>query len=153
MILTNEDLNEISSFLIPEWEFYLPDISKIYMIQVFDDGNEKYKKFNNKWYNIGNYKDKISLVNADEKKIIYSISKWKVSLFEGYYTVDAMIQIKNLLFTIPDEFKNDDCRNIEKDVSSYLKKFCIHDIIEDYIDLDPEKGKYINYCNVCMTEF
>jgi hypothetical protein len=33
------------------------------------------------------------------------------------------------------------------------QKYCFHDIIQDYIDLTPEKGQTIYYCNKCMADF
>lgn len=30
---------------------------------------------------------------------------------------------------------------------------CIHTIIQDYIDIDPEKGQIIYYCNKCLSTF
>ena len=30
---------------------------------------------------------------------------------------------------------------------------CSHNIIEDYIDIDPDKSKQIFYCTLCLTSF
>jgi hypothetical protein len=35
----------------------------------------------------------------------------------------------------------------------FLLKYCSHEIVEDYIDLTPEKSKYIKYCVNCMNTF
>jgi hypothetical protein len=30
---------------------------------------------------------------------------------------------------------------------------CSHNIIEDYIDIDPDRSKQIFYCTLCLTSF
>ena len=64
-----------------------------------------------------------------------------------------MIQTKNLFSTLPDELKNNDFRTIEFLISKYIKNHCKHNIVDDYIDLDPETSHPIKYCDICYTEF
>ena len=45
------------------WCMYQPNVSKIYQINVFDDGNHKFKNYSNQWYMHGEWKSKVSLVN------------------------------------------------------------------------------------------
>lgn len=62
---------------------YTPITNNIYELNTFDDGNQKYEHFENKYLKIGHYKqhpEKIALLNIDLKTIISSISSWKVSL-------------------------------------------------------------------------
>jgi len=40
-----------------------------------------------------------------------------------------------------------------KTFESYIEKNCIHNIISDYIDIDPEHCKNITYCDICMKTF
>jgi len=40
-----------------------------------------------------------------------------------------------------------------KTIESYIEKNCIHNIISDYIDIDPEHCKNITYCDICMKTF
>lgn len=50
----------------------------MYIIKVFDDGNEKYKIYHNLWEKYNSYLGKISLRNVkDPSVIIKSISQWK----------------------------------------------------------------------------
>lgn len=53
----------------------------IYEICVFDDGNDKYREYTNKWVIVDRMfnRDKLRLVNLTNKDItIGSISAWKV---------------------------------------------------------------------------
>ncbi len=61
-----------------DWLRVTPDHNNTIQIQVFDDGNEKYKQYENSWILFGTWKGKIALFNAlDENVIIQSISEWK----------------------------------------------------------------------------
>ena len=54
-------------------------------INVFDDGNDVYKKYENRWYITGSkfHGSKVELTNVVEKDIkINSISAWKVQIIE-----------------------------------------------------------------------
>jgi len=62
-----------------EWNLYKPNETKIYVINTFDDGNEKYQQFVNEWFMIGEWRGKVRLVNLEKQKIIIdSISRWKI---------------------------------------------------------------------------
>ncbi len=62
-----------------EWNLYKPNEDKIYEINTFDDGNEKYQQFVNEWLMIGEWLGKVRLINLENKKIIiHSISRWKI---------------------------------------------------------------------------
>jgi hypothetical protein len=61
-----------------DWTYFAPDLSNTVEIIVFDDGNEKYTYYTNKWHIFGKWRGKIALVNADNNTIkINSISEWK----------------------------------------------------------------------------
>jgi len=63
-----------------EWSLFVPDTRVIYTINVFDDGNDKYKYYKNEWYKYGSWRGKIALVNChDTEMMIPSISEWKTS--------------------------------------------------------------------------
>ncbi len=54
-------------------------------ITVFDDGNDVYKQYENRWYITGSkfHGSKVELTNTVEKDIkIKSISAWKVQIIE-----------------------------------------------------------------------
>ena len=61
-----------------EWTYFAPDLSNTVEIIVFDDGNEKYTYYTNKWHIFGKWRGKIALVNVQDLNMkIDSISKWK----------------------------------------------------------------------------
>ena len=48
---------------------------------MFDDGNEKYENYDNRWKRYGYWKEKWALINVQNKEIrVGSISSWKVNL-------------------------------------------------------------------------
>ena len=62
-----------------DWLRVTPDIDNPIQIRVFDDGNEKYKRYDNCWITFGKWKGKLALFNGfDENIIIDSISEWKI---------------------------------------------------------------------------
>jgi hypothetical protein len=61
------------------WRFFGPDKSLVYEITNFDDGNDKYQKYINRWYIYGSWRGKVALMNAEDQIIrLASISKWKL---------------------------------------------------------------------------
>ena len=50
----------------------------IYSIIVYDDGNEKYSKYINRWKITKKERGKCSIVNDKEDVVISSISEWKL---------------------------------------------------------------------------
>ena len=66
-----------------QWDMYPPNTNYEYMIDVFDDGNEKYEEYDNIWYKCGNWKGKVALINKTNYRVtIGSISAWKIKLKE-----------------------------------------------------------------------
>ena len=64
--------------------------------------------------------------------------------------VDNMIQTKNLLISM---VKTEEIDEILKLVDQYLKKRCNHRIVDDLIDIDPDRSKSIQYCEHCLVTF
>jgi hypothetical protein len=64
-----------------EWNYFLPtDKSPVYEINTFDDGNQKYHAYDNKWFITGTWNGKCALVNCLNPTVkITSISLWKLS--------------------------------------------------------------------------
>ncbi len=62
-----------------EWTYFTP-LDQLYEITVFDDGNQMYEIYENKWFVYGNNSQgKRALVNCKEPSIkINSISEWKI---------------------------------------------------------------------------
>ena len=77
--------------------------------------------------------------------------------------VDLMIKINKLLGGSPFLLENTNIQEtnrrkekyekIKSLVNEYLKEFCEHIIIEDVIDIDPDRSKYIRYCEKCESTF
>jgi hypothetical protein len=47
--------------------------------------------------------------------------------------------------------QNDDSIYILKKMEEFIEKYCSHKYITDWIDINPEKGMTIEYCEVCET--
>lgn len=47
--------------------------------------------------------------------------------------------------------KNNDLRDIMKSVKSFLKKHCKHHFIRDYVDITPDRGMTVIYCDICES--
>lgn len=64
------------------WIMVDPDISdNTYKINTFDDGNGRFKHYENNWKIYGTWKGKCALVNVNNSEIrITSISQWKTTL-------------------------------------------------------------------------
>jgi hypothetical protein len=41
-------------------------------------------------------------------------------------------------------------RGMETAVEAFLLKHCQHVVVHDYVDITPDRGQYISYCNVCL---
>jgi hypothetical protein len=61
-----------------DWTRIIPEHNNEVQIRIFDDGNEKYKQYDNCWIIFGKWNGKVALFNGyDENVIIDSISEWK----------------------------------------------------------------------------
>jgi hypothetical protein len=65
-------------------------------------------------------------------------------------TIEHLIQIKSLLISC---VKNNEINEIIKNVDDILLKNCRHQIVNDVIDIDPDKSKSIQYCEKCYITF
>ena len=65
----------------------------------------------------------------------------------------CMIDAKNSLQRLDNELRFPEYVNICRQIETYLKKYCVHDIVEDEIDLTPDTSMRIKYCNICMCDF
>jgi hypothetical protein len=65
-------------------------------------------------------------------------------------TIENLIQVKSLLISCE---KNDEINDIIKKVDIFLIKYCEHNIIDDTIDIDPDRSKSIQYCDKCYVTF
>tara|TARA_A100001015_G_scaffold292903_1_gene368796 strand:+ start:1251 stop:1475 length:225 start_codon:yes stop_codon:yes gene_type:complete len=68
-------------------------------------------------------------------------------------SIDCMIRVKQIL---DNEFKNkinNEYSKICKLVEEYVVKHCDHHIVNDLIDIDPDRSKSILYCDKCFHTF
>jgi hypothetical protein len=81
--------------------------------------------------------------NEDINNIIH----FKAALESSFFYLDNdSIKFSN------EKFK-DYCRIIQE-MNNYLKKYCNHKIIDDWIDTDPDNGgQNIKYCTKCFMTF
>ena len=54
------------------------DDARAFRVTVFDDGNEGYAAYENRWRIVARWRGKVSLRNASFGAVIGSISEWKV---------------------------------------------------------------------------
>jgi hypothetical protein len=64
--------------------------------------------------------------------------------------ITIITRITQLLETIDTEYRNTDYKQILQLSYNYLKTYCEHSFIDDYIDIDVECGKNITYCEKCL---
>ena len=70
--------------------------------------------------------------------------------------ISTKIQILSTVKTIlNDDIVKDDCdiQQIYELVVKYIDSNCQHNIITDYIDISPDIGYNIHYCDICMKTF
>jgi hypothetical protein len=65
----------------------------------------------------------------------------------------AVNSAKKCLSFIPESRQPIEYNELINKLNIFLLKYCSHEIVEDYIDLTPEKSKYIRYCVHCMNTF
>lgn len=58
------------------------DDARVYKVTVFDDGNEGYAAYENRWSIVARWRGKVSLRNTSFGAVIGSISEWKVEACE-----------------------------------------------------------------------
>lgn len=62
-----------------DWIYFRPNLDHIYKIIVYDDGNQAYEQYVNKWAINGKWRGKKSIINIENPSIkITSISGWKI---------------------------------------------------------------------------
>lgn len=53
------------------------------------------------------------------------------------------------LSQIPKQLQSPEYSKIVDSIRNLMQEKCVHEFIEDYIDIDPDNGKYITYCIYC----
>jgi hypothetical protein len=65
----------------------------------------------------------------------------------------ALAKVKSILESLDIPTEDAEMRQIYNLVSNYLETKCDHHIVTDYIDINPDKGFTIQFCDVCMKTF
>jgi len=62
-----------------EWIYFRSTLEPIYKINVYDNGNQTFEQYVNKWAINGKWRGKRALINIEHPLIkISSISRWKI---------------------------------------------------------------------------
>ena len=64
-----------------------------------------------------------------------------------------MSSAKSSLLCIPERERDPEYSNILKLIDEYLLRNCAHELVKDFIDLDPDTSKTITYCSKCYLTF
>jgi hypothetical protein len=76
---------------------------------------------------------------------------------EKLETIKILVKIKQMLEPLLEtEFQNNDNKElfeIKNKVHDCLHKICSHDIVQDTIDIYPDRSKSIIYCIICEKSF
>jgi len=67
--------------------------------------------------------------------------------------LNTILEINAILDKIPVSEQTDNYKCIVKMVHTYLNNNCKHQLVYDYIDIDPDTTKQICYCSKCFTTF
>ena len=65
------------------------------------------------------------------------------------YEVYVMLKVQKNLQTMPVTRQTLEYFDILKQVTKYLHKHCNHNVVDDLIDIDPDRSKTISYCTIC----
>jgi hypothetical protein len=65
------------------------------------------------------------------------------------HMVDALFKLSIL----PENKQNGQYREIVRLMKVYIDVYCQHHIVEDLIDIDPDRSKTIRFCEYCNKDF
>jgi hypothetical protein len=69
------------------------------------------------------------------------------------YSVEIIARAKSYTDSLPTHLQNADYIIIANKIDAYLKKYCVHKIITDSIDIDCDRSQTIHYCEICFQTF
>jgi hypothetical protein len=67
------------------------------------------------------------------------------------YEVTVMLSVKSLIETMPSSRQTHEYLDILNRVKKYLHKHCRHNVVNDLIDIDPDRSMSIFYCTICES--
>ena len=65
--------------------------------------------------------------------------------------IEMMTKALFLLENVEEENRNEEYQHIVQSIEAYLRKYCIHEIVVDCIDMGVEETQTIQYCKICNT--
>jgi hypothetical protein len=65
--------------------------------------------------------------------------------------IQMLSNVKSILHDIVEH--DSDIQQIYELVVNYIESNCVHNIVTDYIDITPDYGHNIKYCDICMKTF
>ena len=68
-------------------------------------------------------------------------------------SVDFIARAKTYVDSLPVQLQNEDYNTIVTKINEYLKKYCVHRIVTDSIDIDYDRSQTIRYCECCFQTF
>lgn len=78
---------------------------------------------------------------------------------EEYYTdkyneeIQHIVECSYICQRIPENLQSVEFKNIVNIINNFLLNHCEHDIVNDSIDIDPDKSESISYCIKCNITF
>jgi|SaaInlV_130m_DNA_3_1039695.scaffolds.fasta_scaffold26293_2 hypothetical protein len=70
------------------------------------------------------------------------------------HIIRTMSSMKTLIERIVDnEHADDVIKELYAKITHYLDTNCQHNIVVDYIDISPDDGCNIRFCDICMKTF
>ena len=67
--------------------------------------------------------------------------------------VENMLQCQQILNQYPQTEQNEYYKEITQQIAAYIERYCPHHIIDDFIDITPDYGCRIRYCEYCEMTF
>lgn len=67
--------------------------------------------------------------------------------------ISVLCNVQHILKELTDNDNDIEIQQIHKLVVNYIESNCKHNIITDYVDITPDYGHNIRYCNICMKTF
>ena len=67
--------------------------------------------------------------------------------------VELMIRAKNICQRMPADLRSKEYQEILIKITDFLLKHCQHELVNDSIDIDPDKSIDICYCVKCEITF
>ena len=64
--------------------------------------------------------------------------------------IQEILNVKKVLENLIKEQDNAHLKNALEQLNLFLIQNCIHEFVDDFIDIDPDRSMQISYCSKCM---